>query len=265
MVPDPENYSIILRFLGTSPLSSNMFSVYNLMIYQIAKMYNLKRPDRILNNFGDLKETLLNQFVTIESLYPNQKLIIILDSLDQLNAADYKLEWFIENIPSNVRMIYSTLPEHGEIRRNLLTQFPRLAENVATNFLEIKRLDKQLSIRILEDWMKKVKRNLSIEQWATINKMFADESVVLYPLYIKLIFDIVVRWTSFQLPDTKFISCKCIDDCIKYLFEYLEVIHGKLLFSRAIIYMSSFKNGISENEIEDILSIGNFMKIIDQK
>jgi hypothetical protein len=35
----------------------------------------------------------------------------------------------------------------------------------------------------------------------------------------------------------------------------MEKIHGKLLFSRAIIYMSSFKNGISEGEIEDILSL----------
>jgi hypothetical protein len=31
--------------------------------------------------------------------------------------------------------------------------------------------------------------------------------------------------------------------------------HGKLLFSRAIIYMSSFANGISESEIESILSL----------
>jgi hypothetical protein len=35
----------------------------------------------------------------------------------------------------------------------------------------------------------------------------------------------------------------------------LEKNHGKMLFSRTMIYMSSFKNGISESELEDILSI----------
>ena len=40
-----------------------------------------------------------------------------------------------------------------------------------------------------------------------------------------------------------------------YLFKYYERMHGKILFSRVIIYMTMFKNGISENEIEDILSL----------
>jgi hypothetical protein len=40
-----------------------------------------------------------------------------------------------------------------------------------------------------------------------------------------------------------------------YLFEALEMLHGKLLFVRSVIYMSVFKNGISESELEDILSL----------
>jgi hypothetical protein len=51
-------------------------------------------------------------------------------------------------------------------------------------------------------------------------------------------------------------ACLSIDICIKYLFQYLETVHGKLLFERCIIYMGTFKNGISESEIEDILSLG---------
>jgi len=242
MVPDPDNYSIILRFLGTSPLSSNMVNVYNLILYQIAKIYNLKKPAKILNNYSDLKYELMCQFATIEKLYPNKKLIIILDSIDQLNSSDYKLEWFIEYLPSNVKMIYSTLPNHGDIKYHLITLFPNLAKNKATNFLEIKSLNKELSLHILSDWLKREKRNLSPTQWNCLDAMFT-ETCLLYPLYIKLIFDIVVRWTSFEIPDAKFKDCKQIDDCIRYLFEYLETIHGRLLFSRAIIYMSSFKNG----------------------
>jgi hypothetical protein len=141
-------------------------------------------------------------------------------------------------------MIYSTLPNHGDIKQNLTTLFSNLSENVATNFLEIKSLNKELSLHILSDWLKREKRNLSPTQWDCLDALFTAENCLLYPLYIKLIFDIVVRWTSFEIPDAKFKDCKQIDDCIRYLFDYLESIHGRLLFSHAIIYMSSFKNGI---------------------
>ena len=83
--------------------------------------------------------------------------------------------------------------------------------------------------------------------------MFAK--INLFPLYIKLIFDIVLTWKSQYVPDQDFLRCTTIDRCIEYLFKSLEKLHGKMLFSRAIIYMSSFRNGISENEIADILSL----------
>ena len=197
---------------------------------------------------------LFMQFRCIESLYPQKKLVIILDSLDQLNSYDYGLDWFIEILPANVKMIYSTLPILGDILSKL--QATDILGQNPENFLEIKSLDKDLAIQILEDWLKKEKRNISPNQWEVVHSMFSKEKVILYPLYIKLIFDIILKWASFEVPDENFAACNKIDDCIQYLFQSLEAIHGKLLFSRAIIYMSSFKNGISEHEIEDILSLG---------
>lgn len=85
--------------------------------------------------------------------------------------------------------------------------------------------------------------------------MFKKENVQLYPLYIKLIFDIVVKWESFYIPDEEFFFCISIDKCIEYLFRQLELMHGKVLFSHSIIYMTSFKDGIQEAEIEDILTL----------
>ena len=43
---------------------------------------------------------------------------------------------------SDLLIYYSTLPNHGDIKQNLITLFPNLAENVATNFLDIKSLNK---------------------------------------------------------------------------------------------------------------------------
>ena len=192
------------------------------------------------------------QLLEINEQYPNKKLVIILDSIDQLDPYNYSLDWFIDKIPKNVKMIYSTLPTHGSILEKLKT-----IESLKDNFIQIKSLNKELCVTILQDWLQKEKRNISETQWTIINEML--QNAVLFPLYIKLIFDIIVKWPSFEKTNKSFTTCLNIDACIKYLFIEMESIHGKLLFSRVIIYMSTFKNGISENEIEDILSIGGFV------
>ncbi len=90
-----------------------MLRVYNSITYQIARIYKLKQP-KLMSKLSELKECLLMQFIEISMLYPHKKLVIILDSLDQLDPADYSLSWLIEEFPSNIKVIYSCLPTHGK-------------------------------------------------------------------------------------------------------------------------------------------------------
>ena len=154
-MPNPDNYSLVLRFLGTTPQSSNMKNTLLSIIYQISKIYNLKTPPTTLSTLNIttemLKDYLFEQFLTINSLYPNKKLIIILDSIDQLNAIDYTLDWFLETFPENIKMIYSTLPKYGGIL-DRLSQKSVLKEE---NYIKINSLDIQVSKNILEDWLKR--------------------------------------------------------------------------------------------------------------
>ena len=254
-MPDPQNYSIILRFLGTTPLSSNITSVYNSIIHQLSRIFNLSKPNSVLNNTAQLKNHLQALFELISKSHQHKKVIIILDSIDQLNASDYSLDWFIDSLPPNIKMIYSTLPNHGGIFKKLNEMFNQREDKIKnSNFIKIESLDKNISKTILTDLLKNSNKNLSKLQWDKLDEMFNKVST-LYPLYIKLIYDIVQNWSSAFVPDDQFMECLSIDQCIVYLFKWLEKIHGKLLFSRAVIYMSLFKNGISESEIEDIFSI----------
>ncbi len=241
IVPDPENYSIILRFLGTTTGSCNMTRVYNSIIYQISRIYKLRQP-KLMSKLSELKECLLMQFIQISTLYPHKKLVIVLDSLDQLDPADYSLNWLIEQFPLNIKMIYSCLPTHGDILPKL-----RKYDIFQNNFVQIKSLDKDLSIMILKDWLKTSQRSISEDQWKFLDELF--QTAILYPLYIKILFDIILNWQSSYIPDRSIMSCKNIDACIQYLFKHLETVHGKTLFQRCLIYMSSFKNGISESEV----------------
>ena len=123
------------------------------------------------------------------------------------------------------------------------------------NICKIDTLSTDLAIEIISDWLKMDKRSISKKQWAVLEDML--KKAKLFPLYIKLIYDVISKWTSFYDADQdlEFRKCLNIDECIRYLFKLFEKSHGKLLFSRCVIYMSTFANGISENEIEDILSL----------
>lgn len=239
-----------MRFLGTTPMSSNIINTFNSIIIQLSKLFLLPRPDKKITAKEKLAFYLLDQLCLLKETHPNKKVIILLDSVDQLSTDDYTLNWVWEQLPSNTKLIFSTIPSHGD----LLNTFKLKAKLGEENLIQITSLDQSLAKMILSDFLKKSNRTLSEDQWQVIESRMLTQAT-LYPLYITLLFDIVSKWSSAVVPDTPFIKCLNIDKCIEYLFRYLEGVHGKLLFSRAIIYMSSFKNGISESEIEDILSL----------
>ena len=219
------------------------------VIYQLLRVFNKAAPEKRLNTKNDAKDYPYYLLLNLSIEFPEKKILILLDSIDQLSTSDYNIDWILIDLPENVKMVYSTLPNHGEILKHL-------KENIKMDvsyFLEVKSLTKAVVVTILEDWLRKSNRSLREEQWKVLDDVFNKSQ--LFPLYVKLIFDIVVKWTSFQLPTNEFKTCINIDMCIKYLFQILEKHHGKMLFSRSMIYMSTFKNGISESELEDILSI----------
>ena len=242
-VPDPENYAVILRFLGTTTSTSNVIQTFNSIFHQIARIFNFKLPKRKLDTHLDILKYFKHQINRISFEYPNRKLVIILDSIDQLTQPAYSLDWVLNVLPPNVKIIFSTLPKHGGILHNFLS--------FCKNFESVDSLNHETAIIILNDWLKRESRSISEYQKSVIYNMF--DKTELYPLYVKIIFDIVSKWPSFYQPDDEFKKCKTIDDCIRYLFNSLEFLHGRLLFSRSIIYMSAFQNGISENELEDVL------------
>lgn len=248
-VPDPENYTVILRFLGTTPASSCMQKVLRSLICQLARIFAFTVPKMHTSSVRELGDLLRAYFKKINDLNSNQKILILLDSIDQLTPEDYRLDWLIENPPNNVKFIYSTLPDHGYILRNFRS---RLNENMIE--IQVGAFNIDLATTMLEELLKKSNRRLSQSQWNVIkNQMFSHAE--LFPLYITIVFDIVSKLASFDEIDVEFTVCLQIDTSIEYLFKYLQKVHGTLLFAHAITYFTMFQNGISENEIEDILSL----------
>ena len=74
------------------------------------------------------------------------------------------------------------------------------------------------------------------------------------PLYLKLAFDETLRWKSYT-PDSDIHLEQNVREIIDDLFERLERRHGILLVSHALAYITASKNGLTEPELEDLLSL----------
>ena len=249
-------------------------------------------------NIHSIKAFILHEVKQIESLEPKKKIIILLDSLNQLTPSDFKNvdKWFFTELPNNLKLVVSTIPGHGNLlnmmekllvkkRFENVTQLKSI-DSIAENFLEknrsesnnplksfknitkklnqneiinsflleIKEFDASQSEMILKIWLNAVNRNLSELQWADLRKLFNKGKII--ELFLKLIYDVVVQCRSYEKFDEEFLKCTKADEIIMFMFKNLEKIHGSIIFRRAVCYMSMTKNGLSNSEIEDILSLG---------
>ena len=167
----------------------------------------------------------------------DEYLIILLDSIDQLEADGYDCQWLPGFFPKNVKCIVSTLPDHGHILSNLQMligydqAFPQVIEHLLVSVPPFLPSTVEL---VYNDWLAMKQRSLSDEQRLFINEFMATRTEIL-PLFMKLMFDIMLTWHSYDSIDDKLRKLKSVDDCIRYLFNYLKTIHNTMFITILII------------------------------
>lgn len=219
----------------------------------ISKLYNL--PMQFYSDVQQLRHQLESDL--FPNIPTNEYLVVILDSIDQLETDAYDCQWLPILFPKNIKCILSTLPDHGGILSNLksiINYNPFLINDREQILVHVPPFEASTVEIVYHDWLTMKQRSLSDEQRLFINELMKEQTEIL-PLYMKLIFDIISTWHSYDLIDIELKKLKSVDDCIRYLFNHLKTMHNSLLFSRSITYMTVCKNGISQNELEDILSL----------
>jgi hypothetical protein len=190
------------------------------------------------------------EFKLLSQIPDNEYLLILLDSIDQLQSDAYDCKWLPLQFPSNVKCIISTLPDHGDIYKTL-KHILMEDENI---FIHVPPFEPSTVEIVYNDWLKMKKRSLSNKQRLLIKNLMEKKNEIL-PLFMKLVFDIVSIWHSYDPIDEGLYDLKDVDDCIRYLFKRLQITHNEILFSRALCYMTACRSGISQNELEDVLSL----------
>jgi hypothetical protein len=114
---------------------------------------------------------------------------------------------------------------------------------------------------LLDVWLKESGRTLQKPQRKAVLENFSKNGL---PLYLKLAFEEARRWKSFD-PNTKLNPD--IPGIIRQLFTRLssDTNHGEIMVSRSLGYIAAGKNGLSEDELMDVLSndkevFGDFKK-----
>lgn len=123
--------------------------------------------------------------------------------------------------------------------------------------------------------MKTACRDLNNYQFRLVANAIAKCSL---PIFVKLVFAEICRWRSYTRPQETLLASTVMDS-IMMLFERIEkqvspkyivkpilnnilhVQHGRILVFHALAYITAAKSGLSESELEDLISLDD--KVLD--
>ncbi|XP_061186244.1 NACHT and WD repeat domain-containing protein 2-like [Saccostrea echinata] len=238
------NGMVLVRFLGSTQESSNLLTLLQSMISQIHQYFKLPEVKS-----QDL-QVLVKKFQTSLRFFilKKKKVVLFIDSIDQLESAHngrVVSSWIPKNLIKDTKVIISTLdqPEFGV--------FPDIKTlSAEENFIQVPLLTSSDREDILDHFCQTSNRTLTDAQRTYVLEMFEKCPL---PLFIKLSFREAMEWTSFRS-----IKECCLQDtirgCIDQLFQKMETKYGRIFVSRTLGYITAAKHGLSEFELEDILS-----------
>ena len=251
----PSKPILIVRYLGTTPDSSSLVPLLTSICQQLSYTYMLPFediPDDLVPLTAHLKE-LLN-YATSEV-----PLVICLDSVDQLMGSQdgNKMSWLPTRLPNHCKIIVSCTKEDSNPA--LCEDYNILKKVIINNenFLEVESLGKDLSWKVIKLWMDSSGRDLNNFQWRVVANALSQCSL---PIFCKLVFAEICRWKSYTKPQDTYLAHSVMDS-IFLLFEKVETKHGWLLVSHTLAYVTAAKSGVSETELEDLISLDD--KVLD--
>ncbi|XP_067856040.1 NACHT domain- and WD repeat-containing protein 1 [Heptranchias perlo] len=239
---------VVTRLLGTSRLSSEIHAVLKSVCFQVCLAFGLKLPlTHIVNSYNELVR-FFHSLLSVVSKKNKESLVLIFDSLDQLSSNDgaHRLHWLPKECPPKVHLIVSTLPEEQNILNVLQEVMPS-----QECYFRVEPLSCEHGQKVIAMLLATVRRKLTGEQQELILESFRQCG---QPLMLKLSFDEAKRWSSY-IPASELYVAKGTREAVRFLYERLERKHGRVIVSHALGYIACSRNGLSETELKEILSL----------
>ncbi|BES94311.1 NAHypothetical proteinT domain [Nesidiocoris tenuis] len=245
----------IIRFLGTTPDSSALTPTLISICQQIS--YNLMQP------FDDIPDDIVPLTAHFKNLLtfatPQQPFVFFLDSVDQLTGTQdtNHVAWIPTRLPVNCKLIVSCASEADNPEVSKDYHILRKMIDCGEHFIEVRALGEELAMQVIRMWMRTAKRDLTNYQWRLVSNAIDKCSL---PIFVKLVFAEICRWRSYTKPQDTHLASTVMDS-IMMLFERIEKQHGRILVFHALAYITAAKSGLSESELEDLISLDD--KVLD--
>ena len=245
----PAKPLLIVRYCGTTPDSSALGPLLTSICRQLSYTFLLPFediPDDVVPLTAYLKELL-------KRATEKQPLLICLDSVDALVGSQdgNKMSWLPTKLPRHAKIVVSVTREDDNPKLNGDYELLKHMIPKEDNFLEVKELGAELAWNVMKLWMETGGRDLNNYQWRVCANAVQKCSL---PIYCKLVFAEICRWKSYSRPETTYLKHSVMES-IFLLYEKVETKHGWLLVSHALAYVTASKSGVSESEIEDLISL----------
>jgi WD40 repeat protein len=233
---------VIARFLGATPSSIDARPLLAGLCMELARSYD-RDQGVVPVEFRELAEEFGRRLGFASAGRP---LILFLDALDQLSDANNakRLKWLPSDLPEHVHLIVSSVP--SDALNALEYRLP------ASNRLELASMPSSEGADLLDRWLLESRRAVTLSQRAHILDRFTACGL---PLYLKLAFEEARRWRSDALPEQTRLAAD-VPTLIRQRLAHLseEAAHGATLVSRALGYLAAGRNGLTEDELLDVLS-----------
>jgi len=237
----PEAF-IITRYIGVTPSSSDIRSLLESLCRQISRLYGADETN-IPAEYKDLIDE-LPKCLALATV--DKPLVIFLDALDQFSDTDNakSLNWLPTALPVNVHIVVSALQE-SEYFQTLTRSLPR------ENHYVLPPMTIDEGKILLDLWLCNAGRTLQQFQRREIWEKFNQCGL---PLYLKLALEEAKLWKSY---DKAVPLNSDIPGIINDLFSRLSADnnHGSMMVSRSLGYIAAAKNGLTEDELIDVLSL----------
>jgi hypothetical protein len=238
--------AVIERYIGVTPGSSEVAPLLVGLCKEISRLFDGEEstvPTDYVKLVNDFPERL--KLAKID-----KPIILFLDALDQLGDTDdgRRLVWLPRELPPNVRIVVSTLPEE----EHQCLQELRVSAKTG-DFVEITPMSADESETVFTAWLAQANppRILTKDQRNEILRRCRKNG---FPLYLKLVFEEARRWHSYDGVPADALADD-VPGMIRGLFHRLSKPehHGSVIVSRALVYLATARFGLADDEMLDLL------------
>lgn len=255
-----EGAEVLVRFIGATPESADARTLLQGLCQQVSHRYGAD-ASTIPTDYEGLVQEFPNRLGLATTQMP---LVLFLDALDQLGEtstgggqrtaatpAMATLNWLPIDLPEHVHLVATILSDLSDAEEGLVPFGHRLP---AENLLVLEGLSREDGGEVLDRWLAEAQppRRFKPAQREALLNAFARHGL---PLYLRLAFEEARRWTSYT-PEAKTLLDPEIPGIIRQLFTRLSdpANHGPLLVGHGLGYLAAGRNGLSEDEVVDVLS-----------